>query len=106
MISFSVSKKIRRCAVAGRKKSTGKRVRFTLNAPEAREVKLAGDFNNWDPIATSLRKGRGKLWAKDMVLKPGRYEYKFVIDGEWLPDPDNKNVTSNSFGSHNSVVEI
>lgn len=92
--------------MAKKKTSTGKRVRFTLNAPDADEVMLVGDFNNWDLNSTPMRKGRTKVWGKDMVLKPGRYEYKFVVDGQWISDPDNDNATVNSFGSQNSVVEI
>jgi hypothetical protein len=39
-------------------------------------------------------------------LPPGRYEYKFIVDGEWIPDPSEPHEVVNAFGSTNSVVEV
>ena len=40
---------------------------FTLHAPEAQDVYLAGDFNNWDPQQYSMRKFKNGNCTK----KPG-----------------------------------
>ena len=95
----------------GAKKSTvtkavGKKIKFALEAPSAGKVTVAGDFNGWDDKSTPLKKSRKNMWEKDMVLTPGRYEYKFVVDGNWINDPKNNCLAWNSFGSQNSVIEI
>ena len=46
--------------------------------------------------------GREKL----VKLKPGRYRYKFVVDGEWTLDPRNEKCEGNTFGSLDSVIEV
>ena len=92
--------------MARKKVAKAEKVRFSIKTAEAKEVKLAGDFNNWNANSGKLKKSRGNIWIKDVLLKPGRYEYKFVIDGNWISDPDNDSRSWNSFGSENSVVEI
>ena len=48
---------------------------------EAGEVKLAGEFNNWTPEA--IEKQEDGVWRKSLRLAPGKYSYKFVVDGDW-----------------------
>ncbi len=80
---------------------------FTLKADGAREVHLVGDFNNWAVSSNSLlwQKEEG-LWQKRMFLDPGRYRYKFVVDGVWSNDPTNDYLESNPYGGVDSVLEI
>lgn len=92
--------------MATKRTSKGKSVTFSMNAPDAKEVMLAGDFNNWDYTTTRLEKGKDKVWRVEVALKPGRYEYKFVVDGNWMSDPANSNNSWNPFGTENSVLEI
>lgn len=82
-----------------------KTVTFTLNAPGANKVMLAGTFNNWRGESTPMRKGKNG-WETTMLLKPGKYEYKFIVDGNWINDPNNRWSVSNSYGSQNSVIEV
>ena len=82
-----------------------KTVTFALNAPNANRVMLAGTFNNWHGEKTLLRKGKTG-WETTMLLKPGKYEYKFVVDGKWINDPINRWSISNSYGTQNSVIEV
>ena len=95
----------RNYSAAKPKVSKGKKVKFMLHAPDAGKVMLAGDFNNWQHARTPLKKGK-KAWEKDLVLKPGKYEYKFVVDGNWINDPGNDCYIWNSYGTQNSVIEI
>ena len=88
------------------KKEKTKKVKFSLNAPEAKKVALAGNFNKWNHTKTELKKNQNKVWVKELLLKPGRYEYKFVVDGNWIADPKNSNMALNSFGTQNSVTEV
>ena len=86
------------------KKETHKRITFKIHAPEARCVLLAGDFNSWDPEMHPLKKSSKGLWKKMVSLSPGRYEYRFVVDGQWQNDPDSTTCTPNPFGGNNNVL--
>jgi 1,4-alpha-glucan branching enzyme len=88
------------------KKNTKRRVTFSLSAPMANEVSLCGDFNNWDAIAHPMKKDANRVWKKTLVLAPARYEYKFLVDGEWRNDPKNDKTCPNSFGTQNNVITI
>jgi hypothetical protein len=67
---------------------------------------VAGSFNNWEPQATPLVPlGDGK-WAKEITLPEGRYEYRFVVDGAWVTDPNAKETAPNPFGTVNSILTI
>jgi 5'-AMP-activated protein kinase regulatory beta subunit len=81
---------------------------FSLYGPDVTEVYLAGDFNGWQPDAKEyrLRKFKGDIWKKKVVLKPGIYEYQFVVDGQWWCDPANDNRVNNPYCTLNSVVEV
>ncbi|NIO03038.1 MAG: hypothetical protein GTN74_00055 [Proteobacteria bacterium] len=85
------------------KSSRASKVRFDLHAPEAQRVSLAGDFNGWDVDALPMRKDRGGNWKKTLDLQPGRYEYRFCVDGAWQDDPRAQDRVINPFGSLNSV---
>lgn len=81
--------------------------RFFYYAPWAHEVYIVGEFNNWTPDANSkLIKNEDGRWSKVLVLKPGRYRYKFVVDGEWREDPNNQLKISNPFGGIDSIIEV
>lgn len=88
------------------KKSDVKKVAFQLQASEAQSVALTGDFNSWGDEGLKMKKGRDGVWKIGMNLVPGRYEYKFIVDGQWWTDPANPNAATNSFGTVNSVIEV
>ncbi len=82
-------------------------IRFRVLAPEAKQVQLAADFNNWMPETVELRnEGDDGLFGVTLDLEPGRYRYRYVIDGRWTRDPYNTYVESNPYGELNSVVEV
>jgi len=78
---------------------------FRFGDPSANEVYVTGDFTNWEKMIRLRRLSSG-IWRKKIALKPGRYEYKFYVDGEWRVDPDNEHRVYNSVGTLNSVKEI
>jgi 1,4-alpha-glucan branching enzyme len=84
-------------------KSKAKKVQFEFPAPEAQKVYLAGDFNNWDPSANPMKKDKKGIWKTALSLKPGRYEYRFLVDGNWENDPSCRGCVPNEFGSQNCV---
>jgi hypothetical protein len=67
---------------------------------------VAGTFNNWNPGATRLIFIGGTKWFKDLPLAPGRYEYRFVVDGGWVDDPKAKVQVPNPHGGRNAVLEV
>jgi alpha-amylase/alpha-mannosidase (GH57 family) len=90
-----------------RPRATPEGVLFTLDAPGAAQVALAGSFNNWSPTAQAMAKREGSVWQVVLSLGPGRYEYKFVVDGkDWRGDPDNPLSVADPYGGKNSVVVV
>lgn len=82
-------------------------VLFVAHAPGASDVRLAGDFNGWDPSDTPMSdSGDGESFSALLPLEPGRYRYRYVIDGHWRSDPNNNYVESNPFGELNSIVDV
>lgn len=79
---------------------------FKLFAPEAKQVTLVGDFSNWQEDGCPMRRAKDGRWEKLLQLNPGRYEYRFVVDGHWWTDPENPDRQQNSYGQDNSVLVV
>jgi chromosome partitioning protein len=75
---------------------------FSLEAPDAHRVQLVGDFNGW---AVDEMDHVGRFWKKFVSLQPGRYQYRFIVDGQWQSDPLNE-LKEPCPGGHNSVIEL
>jgi chromosome partitioning protein len=87
-------------------KQVGEEVIFSARFATAKKVLIAGDFNNWSPMSTPMTNRRpGEFWTC-LPLRPGRYRYRFVVDGKWMTDPHNKYVEANQFGELNNIVEV
>lgn len=87
-------------------KSLEKSVSFEFYAPFASNVDIAGEFNNWDSAKAKLKKGADGHWKLVLNLKPGRYEYRFLVDGNWENDPKSIEFVPNHFGTWNCVIEV
>lgn len=81
-------------------------VEFTYKAPNAKAVSVAGEFNNWSETATPMRKTVGGSWTVTLQIPSGRYQYKYIVDGTWVTDPDNPDKAPDNYGGQNSVVTI
>ncbi len=84
-------------------KATPNGVEFSIYAPYAESVFVAGDFNNWNTSQLPLKKDQLGVWKRVIYLPPGRYEYKFIVDGEYVADPMNP-TTAGPYG--NSVLWV
>ena len=82
------------------------KVTFVLPICDAKRVSLSGEFNGWSPEATPMRRYGDGHWEATVQIAPGRYQYKFIIDGEWIPDPLARENVWNQHGSLNSVLEV
>jgi hypothetical protein len=82
-------------------------VRLIVMQPDAKAVAVAGDFNGWNPTRTPLERLSGDAWAVTTPLRPGRYEYMFVVDGtRWVADPFATERHDDGFGSQNAVLDV
>ncbi|HKQ47567.1 MAG TPA: glycogen-binding domain-containing protein [Phycisphaerae bacterium] len=84
---------------------------FECRPPGAKAVFLAGTFNNWDESATPMERARDGTWRITLNLPPGRYEFKFVVDGHWCCEPNSEdemdpNCVPNLFGTMNHMIDI
>jgi Glycogen recognition site of AMP-activated protein kinase len=79
---------------------------FTYLAPDAKSVFVAGDFNSWNATGVSLLKKEDGTWIVSVPLEPGTYEYKFIVDDQWVEDPDNPEKKVDPFGGSNSLLVV
>jgi chromosome partitioning protein len=79
---------------------------FTLEAPGATEVALAGDFNNWVEAIEMNDDDEDGIWVAIASLDPGVYQYKFIVDGRWQNDPSNPVSVDDSHSGKNSIVVV
>ena len=86
--------------------SEQKRICLELYAPDAQMVFVAGSFNGWQESTMPLYKQTGDRWVVELMLDPGKYEYRFVVDGEWSDDPLSSAYISNPFGGLNCVLLV
>lgn len=94
-------------AACRKKQSVKKEVVFTLKAPKDAVVYIAGDFTDWKPKKLTLADRRnGSLWQTAIPLRPGSYQYKYLVNDCWMPDPANDETADNGFGSANSIISV
>ena len=79
---------------------------FSLVAPGAKLVQLAGDFTQWEQAPVALKKLKGGLWKAVVSLPPGRHAYRFLVDGQWCDDPECKIRQPNDLGGENCVCVV
>jgi len=83
-----------------------RRVTFSLITTEAKDVRLTGTFNNWDTNKHIMKKKEDGVWTRTVIIPPGTYEYKFLVDDEWWHDSENNNLAYNEYGTLNSIIIV
>jgi 1,4-alpha-glucan branching enzyme len=104
--NMPVAKAPKKAQTAAPTRAAKKRVTFKLIAPEADQVVLAGSFNGWENGTTALKRDAKGIWKTQVSLEPGRYEYRFRVDGHWRDDPECPSRIPNSFGTENCIIEV
>ncbi len=89
-----------------RKNKPTKQQNFSIHAPAALSVQLAGDFTHWQEQPINMQKGADGIWRVTVELEPGKHQYRFLVDGQWCDDPECALRVPNPHGSQNSVCEI
>lgn len=78
---------------------------FYSPAQNPRTVAVAGEFSGWDPLP--MDRVDEDYWKIQVKLKPGKYQYGFLIDGEeWIADPASLRQVPDGFGKFNSVLVV
>lgn len=82
-------------------------VQFLYVAPEAETVAVAGDFNDWSDHGFRLEDPDGDgIWTGEAPLEPGLHKYMFVVDGQWVTDPQAERYVDDGFGNRNALIEV
>jgi len=87
-------------------KHAGKHHTVTLKAPQAKSVTVTGSFCDWANQGHPLKHHGDGIWKTTLTLPPGRYEYRFLVDGAWVDDPSCTERVPNSFGTENCVFQV
>ena len=77
-----------------------------LERPGATSVAITGSFCDWTSEGRPLKRDGERGWKVDLALPPGRYEYRFLVDGRWEDDPNCVDRVPNQFGSENCVFVV
>ena len=88
------------------RKALEKEILFAFYAPLSSKVGVAGSFNNWDAGAAELVKDKDGTWRGSLRLRPGKYEYKFLVDEEWQNAQAEHELVDNGFGGLNNVLRV
>ena len=93
--------------VASHKLTVGHEVRvtFVLLESEAKAVSVSGEFNGWSKNVNLMKRHSDGHWEATVDLLPGRYQYKFIVDGQWRPDLLAHENILNEHGTLNSVIQ-
>lgn len=87
-------------------KPTKHRVTFSFVAPQARDVRLVGDFSGWEQYPVAMKKLKSGQWKATVSLEEGTHQYRYLVDGHWIDDPNCPTRVPNSYGSHNCVCVV
>lgn len=81
-------------------------VHFRLKGfKDAKKVIVSGSFNRWNESDFKMHKVENG-WELTLEIRAGEYEYKFIVDGNWMADPSNPSKVANEFDDYNSLINI
>lgn len=83
-----------------------KPVNFICVAPEAKQVFLMGDFNNWDPHAHPMNRQPDGAWLLQVALNHGHHHYRFLVDGKPVLDPRAQGIARDQKGERASLMAV
>lgn len=76
---------------------------FVPGMSNRHQIFISGTFNNWSTMQNPMQKTRNG-WITGIALQPGKYLYKYIVDGKWLHDQENALAMADGQGGYNSVV--
>ena len=81
-------------------------VTFSLENTDANEDFLMGGLNEWNSKTHPMKNDGNGTWFRDVAIPPGKYEYKFLVDGQWKEDPQNEQLSLNFYGTYNNIINV
>jgi len=106
MSALEVIKKMKETIIRPQMTGATHEVEFTFRAPEAKKVFIAGKFNDWNTRSMPMKKSKDGTWRIKLNLSPGKYEYKYFVDGAWASDLSCSELVPNPFGTENCVISV
>lgn len=85
------------------------KVEFSVPSKNYKDVVIVGDFNNWnvsDEFTFKKSKKRKEHVLKVNLALDQKYQYRYIIDGQFLNDPEADSFRSNPFGTENCVLDL
>ena len=83
-----------------------RRVPFVVRAAKAKEVRVTGDFRDWVKEGIPLSHDGNGEWRTVLMLEPGEYQYRLLIDGEWKDHGEAAGRVANPFGTENCILTV
>lgn len=83
------------------------KVTFSIPAKEAKKVVVTGDWNKWSAKAEPLKKLKNGTWKATVDLDADKsYEFKYIVDGNYVNDDQADDYKWNDVGSENGVLNL
>lgn len=79
---------------------------FYYRNERAKSVYIVGDFNNWNSYSHPMQKNLAGLWEVEIDIPPGRYAYRFIIDGNYKNDPLGRVAAYDRFNNEFTLLEV
>jgi 1,4-alpha-glucan branching enzyme len=87
-------------------KKTVKPVNFICSITSAARVTIVGDFNQWHPDATPMKRQPDRCWHAQVQLGHGHHHYLFLVDGKPTLDPRAQGVARNQRNEQVSILSV
>ena len=87
-------------------KNNLKPVTFICSAPDANDVYVTGDFNDWNPWANRMKHQVDGAWRLEVLLSHGHHQYVFLVDGTATLDPQAYGIAHNGRNERVSLVAV
>lgn len=87
-------------------KKTIKPVNFVCIAPQASQVFITGDFNDWNPNALPMRQSHDGAWHAQVPMSHGHHHYLFIVDGKPTLDPKAQGIARNEKNEKVSMIAV
>jgi 1,4-alpha-glucan branching enzyme len=105
-IDMAAMETVRKIKESIGKAAAKEHMEFTFHAPESKKIYIAGTFNDWNTKSMPMKKDKDGTWRIMIKLSPGRYEYKYIVDGTWAQDCPGAELVPNPFGTYNCLIDV
>ncbi len=90
----------------GSVRSVARTLPMTVKAPEAKDVRVTGEFTEWAQQGIRLSHDGAGRWRTVLTLEPGEYQYRLLVDGAWKDHAEAAQRVANPFGTENCILKV